>query len=253
MGLKTFMNNNRVSYKRMQIPLAVVAAFVIGALVIGYEVIQSPPVGSACATAKSEKISETSAKSYPVHGNIKATVFWVGESASKDNDFIHNHSSAWAKDWVNIYGGVDTPYQRDGCLPADFMPKENPFYFALPYGDYKNKNGQMKQDLNEVVPWYVPSKPGESLLKNRWVEVSHKDRVAYSQWQDVGPFEEDDSEYVFGSAQPKEQRAGIDLSPATAHYVGLNGSGVVSWRFVDDKDVPNGPWKQIITTSSPSW
>lgn len=253
MGLKTFISDNRIRYEHMPIPLAVVAAFVIGALAIGYEVIQSPPVGSACAAVKSEKISRTSAKSYPVHENIKATVFWVGESASKDNDFIHNRSSAWTKDWVDAYGGVDTPSRRNGCQPAGFIPKENPFYFALPYGDYKNKKGEMKEELKEVVPWYEPAKPGESLLKNRWIEVTHQDRVAYSQWQDVGPFKEDDSDYVFGSAQPKEQRAGIDLSPATAHYVGIHGGGVVSWRFVDSKDVPNGPWKYIVTTSSPLW
>jgi len=58
---------------------------------------------------------------------------------------------------------------------------------------------------------------------------------------------------VFGSATPKNQQnhnAGPDVSPAVKDYIGLlDGKNVVSWRFVDYSDVPDGPWKKIVTTS----
>jgi hypothetical protein len=30
-------------------------------------------------------------------------------------------------------------------------------------------------------------------------------------------------------------------------------SGIVRWRFIDEKDVPDGPWKEIVTTTGPKW
>jgi len=33
----------------------------------------------------------------------------------------------------------------------------------------------------------------------------------------------------------------------------LDGEAYVDWIFVDDKDVEDGPWKKIITTSDPAW
>jgi hypothetical protein len=74
--------------------------------------------------------------------------------------------------------------------------------------------------------------------------------VAYGQWEDVGPFGEDDEVYVFGKKNPKSQKndnAGIDLSPAISDYLGLNGKEKVSWQFIEEEAVPKGPWKEIIT------
>lgn len=190
-------------------------------------------------------------KNYMLHTDITATVFWVGEDVSSDNGFIHNNSSAWMRDWETEYGGVDDPKKRDGYYPSEFIPKENPFYFALPYGDYEV--GSLKSNV-DVIPWFSGEYPkGGSLLKNRWIQVTHEGRTAYAQWQDVGPFEHDDHVYVFGTAPPKHSAAGIDLSPAAATYLGLEGRGQVSWRFVEAEAVPAGPWTEIITTSGPRW
>ena len=80
--------------------------------------------------------------------------------------------------------------------------------------------------------------------------------MVYAQWEDVGPFGENDSNYVFGSANPKSttnKTAGLDVSPAVNDYLGLSGLDTTSWQFVDEKDVPSGPWKNIVTTSGIYW
>lgn len=100
-------------------------------------------------------------------------------------------------------------------------------------------------------PWYSAANPprsGYSILKNHWIKVAYGNRVAYTQWEDVGPMNIDDASYVFGTAAPKFALSGIDLSPATARYLGVDGKAVVSWQFVDNGEVPNGPWKEIVTT-----
>ncbi|QQS20007.1 hypothetical protein IPL85_00905 [Candidatus Saccharibacteria bacterium] len=186
----------------------------------------------------------------PEHRNIVATVFWVGEAADTDNDYIHNRSSTWQEDWQGHYGGADDPDNRCGYNPCSFVPKENPFYFALPFNDYQ-ENGQPKPaSVLQKIPWYAGQpKEGTSLLKNRWVKITNGNKEVYAQWEDVGPFNEDDVDYVFGDNIPKERRAGIDLSPATAMYLGINGRGTVTWQFVDEAQVPTGLWKQVVTTS----
>jgi len=185
-----------------------------------------------------------------LHTAITATVFWVGEAASPDNDWIANAASAWDPNWQQHFGGVDDPARRtpDGRWPTAFRPRENPFYVALPYDEFQD-DGTLRADVDRV-PWYDPDdppRPGRSILKNRWVRVDHRGRTAYAQWQDVGPFRDDDAGYVFGSARPAEPRAGIDLSPATAIALGVDGRAEVAWRFVDDRDVPDGPWTKIVT------
>ena len=75
--------------------------------------------------------------------------------------------------------------------------------------------------------------------------------TCYAQWQDVGPFENDDSDYVFGTAaQPKNikgVRAGIDLSPAVRDCLKVGGIADVKWRHVERHEVPDGPWKKTVT------
>ena len=69
--------------------------------------------------------------------------------------------------------------------------------------------------------------------------------------------EEDDFDYVFGGApKPKNNwglKAGIDLSPAMRDCLKLEGDYIVEWRLVGEGEVPEGPWKEIITTRDASW
>jgi hypothetical protein len=179
-----------------------------------------------------------------------ATTFWVGEPAGEDNGDISNAASTWDEHWQEHFGGVDDPRHRNGWHPAGFTPRENPFYVALPYNDLDD-NGEVKASA-AAIPWGAARVEGQSVVKNRWLHIVSSDKSVYAQWEDAGPFGEDDFAYVFGDAAPKNkinQSAGIDASPAVRDYLGLDDLTPVSWQFVDQAAVPPGPWLDIITTS----
>jgi hypothetical protein len=69
---------------------------------------------------------EESSSCYPWKMAIVSTVFWIGETGSGPT----NTRSAWDKNWVSSYGGVDDPVHRSGYGPAAFRPLQNPFYVA---------------------------------------------------------------------------------------------------------------------------
>jgi hypothetical protein len=188
------------------------------------------------------------------------TLFWVGEGAGADNDYITNVESYWDERWQEHFGGVDSPDCRSGYFPCGFTPKENPFYFALPYAEY-DEAGEIKESAKKI-PWYRSSQSGagendaQTLLKNRWIAVRHGGATCYAQWQDVGPNGEDDFAYVFGSSAPTNTfgvRAGLDVSPALWKCLGMTDNAQTEWIFVDFLEVPEGPWKGIVTTSGISW
>jgi hypothetical protein len=220
--------------------------------------IQGKQAASATTSAQIQKTPTatttaqlaTTTITYPIHSNINATTFWAGEGATADNAYISNVPSYWDEQWKTHFGGVDSPNNRNGYLPAAFTPKENAFYFALPYGEFGKS--ALKDNAKQVY-WYHPVTDGESLLKNRWVKITSGKTVVYAQWEDVGPFNEDDINYVFGTAKPSYAKAGIDLSPASSDYLGMKDNAVVSWQFVSTSDVPAGPWKTTLTTSGTYW
>src|SRR5581483_9702639 len=82
------------------------------------------------------------------HNNITTTYFWVGEPADGDNGYIANSASTWDEQWQKHYGGVDSPSPRNGYDPAGFTPRENPFYFALPYSDIDGKGNRRPTAAN---------------------------------------------------------------------------------------------------------
>ncbi len=193
---------------------------------------------------------------YLLHENISTTIFWVGESATEENRFISNFPSAWDDGWLEHYGGIDAPDDREGYLPINFTPYENLFYFALPYNDFEE--GKRKIEATNSVYWSREKEWGEleSMLKNRWIKIIKNNKVTYAQWEDVGPFGEDDVDYVFGNSLPKNKinnNAGLDVSPAVRDYLDLKDIDTVSWQFVDFEEIPDGPWKEVITTSQINW
>ena len=144
--------------------------------------------------------------------------------------------------------------------------EENPYYFALPY------NNMLKGVQNY----------GD--CKNLWIEIvsATNGKKAFGQWEDVGPWFVNDSDYVFdnsGKVRPfaemhlgefwnilrqKEttngykprkvlNEAGIDLSPQLAACINLQGKGKIHWRFVSESEVDSGPWKSRISRSLPHW
>lgn len=194
------------------------------------------------------------AKLYPWHHQITATVFWVGERPTARNP-TPNTASSWDQHWVKSFGGYDDPNRRNGYAPAGFTPKLNPFYFALPYNDI-GKDGRHRPEAEEVIPWFWSAYQGSSIsvCENRWVAIHHRGKICFAQWKDVGPFRTDDWQYIFQGQRPQpnpNNNAGIDLSPAVRDFLGLNGSGKVDWRFVDDQEVRDGPWAPWVAIPPP--
>ena len=179
--------------------------------------------------------------------NVVATIFWVGEQPTPNNP-TPNHMSAWDMNWEENFGGYDHPEHRNGWLPAGFIPKLNPFYIALPYNDVA-PGGRHHPEASEVIPWFWEHYQGDgiSVCKGRWVAIHHNGRVCFAQWEDVGPFQTNHWEYVFGDEPPRPNRnkgAGIDVSPAVRDFLGMPSGARVEWRFVDDHEVPAGPWTE---------
>lgn len=241
-----------------------------------HEPMPANPVPSAAAPSPlpAPPPSAAPGSGYPWHRSIPATTFWVGEIFDPSAADGSQEISTYDSDWLGSYGGCDGVVVGGGCrteartaandyFPTSMTPLQNPFYLDLPYDDINDPTGFARRD--EVIPWAgrepYRSHRGDrnfSYLKNRWVQLVSGGRVCYGQIQDAGPGEYHDAAYVFGSddARPANTRyggAGMDVSPALTGCLGfpeLDGmSGRVDWRFVEDWEVPAGPWTRIVTTS----
>src|SRR5467141_1848830 len=184
---------------------------------------------------------------YPWKTNIVTTVFWIGEQAAGNNP-VPNYRSSWDFNWTANYGGYDNPdaSARRNYIPIAFIPKQNPFYCALPYNDVTH--GQTKPEAALVIPWFRKTfvAPGQSVCKSHWVAIRKGNRIAYAQWEDCGPFRTDHFQYVFQNERPKpnlNRGAGLDVSPAVRDYLGLGPTDVTDWQFIEVRDVPPGPWR----------
>lgn len=161
--------------------------------------------------------------------------------------------------------GTERRTLTNGYFPTSPLvaPKENPFYLDLPFDDLNNSTAFRSR--SGVVPWasdagYTGNATNKnfSYMKNRWVKLIRNGRVCYGQIQDAGPGQYNDQAYVFGkdNSRPRNRqygRAGMDVSPALTGCLGfddLDGiTGGVAWSFVENTDVPAGPWTRVITTS----
>ncbi|MDM4763265.1 hypothetical protein QT381_09625 [Galbitalea sp. SE-J8] len=214
---------------------------------------------------------------YPWHHEIVSTTFWVGEVFDPDADDGTQVYSTYDSHWMTAYGGCDGVVVGGTCstekrtaahdyFPTSMTPRQNPFYLDLPFDDLNDRAAHARRGA--VIPWASRApyssmlRDGNaSLMKNRWVELRKGSRTCFGQIEDAGPGEYDDAEYVFGTddRRPLNARyggAGMDVSPALNGCLGfadLDGDvDRVSWRFVDDADVPAGPWTRIVTTSPAS-
>lgn len=206
------------------------------------------------STVPSRPVNPSDRILYPWKLNITSTAFWIGEQPSQNNP-VPNDVSAWDLNWASNFGGYDDPepsrriisHNAGDFRPKNFIPKLNPFYIALPYND-KTRMGY-RPEASRVVPWFnrLVKGDGKSTLKGRWVQIYVNNRSCYAQWEDVGPFVVDDWPYVFGDKRPvnnSNKGAGIDISPSVRDYLGIPNSYRVHWRFVEDAQVPYGPWKK---------
>ena len=150
--------------------------------------------------------SRPAVQRYPWKTNIVTTVFWVGEQAGGNNP-VPNYKSCWDFNWTANYGGTDNPEPRArrNYIPIAFVPRQNPFYFALPYNDVTH--GQFKPEAPLVIPWFKQSYtgPGQSVCRHRWIAIRKGNRLCYAQWEDCGPFRTDHFQYVFGNERPEAE------------------------------------------------
>ncbi|MFR9729218.1 hypothetical protein ACL03H_08320 [Saccharopolyspora sp. MS10] len=229
------------------------------------------------ATSCADEEPVLSGRAYPWHTRIVATTFWVGEVLDPDASDGSQMISAYDSAWQRHYGGCDGVLIDGRCeteprtaahefFPTRMAPRENPFYLDLPFDDLNDPIAFARR--GSVVPWSRdPGYAGRerdrsfSYLKNRWVQLVRGGVTCFGQIQDAGPAEYHDARYVFGhdDARPANTRfngAGMDVSPALNGCLGftrLNGAqDRVGWRFVDEVDVPDGPWRRIVTTSPPT-
>lgn len=185
----------------------------------------------------------------PWKTDIVATVFWVGESATRSSP--SNAASSWDHSWLNSFGGLDEPdpsRRAPDFRPTSFVPGQNPFYVALPYNDCVGQFST-KEEAAKVIPWFNKSyrAPGKSVCQNRWIAIRYGPRTCFAQWSDCGPFVTTDASYVFGNARPKNSKnsgAALDMAPAVRDYLRFSSGEKVDWRFVELTDVPDGPWKR---------
>lgn len=241
-----------------RLPRLITLVLAAAAIILGiYQHTNAPsqlnaPGDKATASSTISMLSPTIQPSAPKfnHQNIITTYFWIGEPGDSDNGYIANATSAWDEHWQQHYGGVDNPTSRRDYQPTAFTPKENPFYAALPYSDVTD-SGQRKASATSCPEYRLLKNKPYSWCKNSWIAIRHGGKIAYAQWEDVGPFQTNDTAYVFGNTKPRnhvDAKAGLDVSPAVRDYLDLDDVSTCDWAFVHDSNVPTGPWKRITTT-----
>jgi hypothetical protein len=205
-----------------------------------------PSAGPMVFAPTTRTLDHPTAAQFDWKKEIVTTVFWIGEKPTENNP-VPNKSSSWDANWTSNYGGYDDPdpARRRNLLPTNFIPRQNPFYCALPYND-KARTGH-RPEAPQVVPWFAEAYqgPAVSTCKGRWIAIRRGSKTVYAQWEDAGPFRTDHWQYVFGNERPKpnlNQGAGLDVSPAVRDYLGMQDTDVTDWKFVEFKDVPPGPW-----------
>jgi len=221
--------------------LVVLAGFASYTQAVGVESVKSD-------SSKKKAPDAVPTNSYPLKRNIVTTYFWIGQGGTSISS-TQNIMSAWDQFWKKNFGGIDAPEDRkdakkfrEASLPEKFAPTLNPFYVALPFNDIA-----FPKKAREYVPWWSEAdykkERLESQCKGRWLMIKFQNKVCFAQWEDVGPLRYDHAEYVFGEERPtRYSRAGLDVSPAVRDYLGLSGLDKTDWKFVEDDQVPYGPW-----------
>lgn len=167
------------------------------------------------------------APQYPVHTNIVATTFWVGEifnaNLADGSQVCSTYDADWAMHWSGVAIGT-VPKKADGCagspyggcdgvsstskkgaftcvtekrtasngyFPTKAAPQENPFYLDLPFDDVNDPTGLKTRC--QVEPWLASWTPAQcrnadlSGMKNQWVQITDNGQTCYGQVEDAGP------------------------------------------------------------------
>ena len=146
------------------------------------------------------------------------------------------------------YGGFDNPdpSRRHDYIPVIYVPRQNPFYCALPYNDVSH--GQFKPEAPMVVPWFrqayvrtgafglqgplgrdPPRQPGLLRAMGRLRTFPHRSLPIR--------FPERAAE-----TEPEPRRRSRCLAGG-ARLSRPRPTDVTDWQFVEVRDVPPGPWR----------
>lgn len=189
---------------------------------------------------------------FPWRINVHSKLCWVGAPPNPpgQQDTV---TFPWTPDRKKEFGGIDDPEPQNRFAdnvaqqfrPKAFIPKCNPFYVALPCNDL-TEDQEHKPQAAMMIPWFaqIVPKPGVSVCKGRWLQIFNRQaqRSCYAQWEGCGPGSTDDWDYVFGKSG-HGPGPGIGVSPAIRDYLDIKADSSFYWRFVEERDVPFGPWK----------
>jgi ankyrin repeat protein/beta-lactamase regulating signal transducer with metallopeptidase domain len=146
----------------------------------------------------------------------------------------------------NVGAASSYPNKKDIIATTYWNAKTpGPFYAALPFNDLANPDAAEKWLPSS---WATAASTGpqpRSACLGHWLKITNQAGAScYAQWEDFGPGADTDPDYVFGNQPPKNAQApALDLSPAAAQFLGLDDKHkTVAWQFIDQKDVPPGPW-----------
>ncbi len=279
----------------------------------GNATVVSDTGASGSSAVKFVASTGSTGRTYPLHTNINATTFWVGEqfqATSDGSQVCSAYDSEWQYSFFHLRTGTNTAQgckgaPTGGCdaklsnasgkcddtnsiaslrTPANNYTApagsptiyESPFYLDLPYDDYNQSDSTDTTGYSRRctdIPWANDAgfaghctDQSFSYMKNRFVKVMANGQTCYGQIEDAGPADDGngngnyaDYPYVFGvnDARPYNtsyNSAGMDISPALGACLlgSFNNDLKVSWQFVDNVDVPAGPWKTIVTTTPPN-
>lgn len=181
---------------------------------------------TTATTAATTTTAAPSVGSYPLHTNIAATTFWVGEifdsSIADGSQACSTYDSQWAYHWSGgLNAGTDPSTDcagapiggcdgqpsgtgssfkcateargaSNGYFPKSPLvhPAENPFYLDLPFDDV-NDSTAFKERCH-VIPWAAGSSQCSnqnfSFMKNHWVAITGPNgNTCYGQVEDAGP------------------------------------------------------------------
>jgi hypothetical protein len=133
-------------------------------------------------------------------------------------------------------GSLLVPVHQRDIVATVFGGEDDPNYSAYPpYDD--NGNGQVLNDTD----FYI-ALPDRFEAERPLVKVYCGGKSAIAEIWDVGPWNTNDPYWALGSRPAAESGidekgrktngAGIDLSPALAEALGIDGMGMVDWKFL---------------------
>ena len=114
-------------------------------------------------------------------GNARSSPRLSGSAKARPKIIPCRTASCWDPHWAKNYGGIGragAAQRTADYIPAAFIPRQNPFYVALPYNDMEH--GAHKAEATKVIPVVCEELqgPSKSVCKGRWIAIRFGNKVA---------------------------------------------------------------------------